>query len=130
MAKPQYLGLSHDITTDALAIDMARSVASKKGQGITVLDLRGLTVITDFFIVCNGSSPLNLHAIADAVLGDSKKMGIKGVRQEGAEIDGWVLIDLGGVVIHIFDAENREFYALEKLWVDAPRVPLPADILA
>ena len=129
MAKPQYLNLSHDITTDVLAIDMARSLASKKGQQITVLDLRGLTIITDYFIICHGSSPLNLNALADAVLGDSKKLGIKGVRPEGSEADGWVLIDLGGVVIHVFDAENREFYALEKLWVDAPRVPLPADIL-
>lgn len=130
MAQPQLYNLSHDVTTDMLAIEMARSLASKKGQGITVLDLRGLTIITDYFVVCTGSSPLNVHALADAVLGDSKKMGIKGVRPEGSENDGWVLIDLGGVVIHVFDAEQREFYALEKLWVDAPRVPLPADVLA
>jgi len=93
-----------------------------------ILDLRGLTIITDFFVIVTGSSSLNIRALADAVLEAAREEGIKSIRPEGMSEGTWVLIDLGDVVVHIFDAEHRDFYQLERLWADALRVPLPEEM--
>lgn len=107
---------------------VVRAVASKKGQDLAVLDLRGLTLIADYFVISTGSSTPNLRAQADAVLDVARDAGITGVRPEGIETPSWVLMDLGDVIVHIFDPEMRDFYQLERLWADAPRVPLPEDV--
>jgi len=106
---------------------VVHALASRKGQDLTVLDLRGLTIISDFFVIATGSSAVNIRALADAVLEAARKDGIKGLTPEGMDDATWVLIDLGDVVVHIFDAEHRDFYQLERLWVDALRVPLPEE---
>jgi len=103
------------------------ALASRKAQDLVILDLRGLTIITDFFIIATGSSGVNIRALADAVLEDARKEGIKGVTPEGMDEAAWVLLDLGDVVVHIFDAEHRDFYQLERLWIDGLRVPLPEE---
>jgi ribosome-associated protein len=103
------------------------ALASKRAIDPVILDLRGLTIITDYFVIATGSSSLNVHALADGVLDATRKEGIKGVTPEGMSEATWVLIDLGDVVVHIFDAENRDFYQLERLWADAVRVPLPEE---
>ncbi|HEX2948508.1 MAG TPA: ribosome silencing factor [Armatimonadota bacterium] len=103
------------------------ALASKKAQDIRVLDLQGLTVITDYFVIATASSPANSRAIVDAIDEAARDHGIKGLRPEGVGDATWVLIDLGGVVVHIFDAEHRDFYQLERLWADAPSVPVPAE---
>ncbi len=100
------------------------ALASKKGQDIVILELKGLTVIADYFVIATGASSLNINALVDAVLDDTRSAGIKGVRPQGKS-DTWVLLDLGDVVVHIFDTDHREFYQLERLWADAPPVPLP-----
>lgn len=106
---------------------MLRALASKKAQDVTVLDLRGLTVITDYFVIATASSPANTRAIVDAIDEAARDAGIKGLRPEGIGDSSWVLVDLGDVVVHVFDAEHRDFYQLERLWADAPRVPVPAE---
>jgi len=103
------------------------ALASRRAQDPVILDLRGLTIITDFFIIVTGSSAINIRALADAVLEAARKVGIKGITPEGMDDATWVLIDIGDVVVHIFDAEHRDFYQLERLWADAPRVPLPEE---
>ncbi|MHB0936138.1 MAG: ribosome silencing factor [Armatimonadota bacterium] len=103
------------------------ALASRKAQDFAILDLRGLTIITDFFVIATGSSAVNIRALADAVLEAARKEGIKGITPEGMNEAAWVLIDLGDVVVHIFDAEHRDFYQLERLWVDALRVPVPEE---
>ncbi len=103
------------------------ALAGKKAQDIVVLELRGMTVIADYFVIATGTSLQHMHALVDAVLDESRKDGIKGIRPEGAGESAWVLVDLGDIVVHIFDAENRDFYQLERLWADAPRVPLPEE---
>lgn len=109
-------------------IDMVlRALASKKAQDITVLDLQGLTVIADYFVIATASSPANSRAMVDAIDEAARNAGIKGLRPEGMGDPSWVLIDLGDIVVHIFDAEHRDFYQLERLWADASRVPVPAE---
>lgn len=103
------------------------ALASKRALDPVILDLRGLTIITDFFVIVTGSSSLNVRALADGVLDEMRKEGIKGVRPQGMSDAAWVLIDLGDVVVHIFDTEQRDFYQLERLWGDAVRVPIPEE---
>lgn len=100
------------------------ALASKKGQNIVILEIKGLTVIADYFVIATGSSSLNINALCDAVLDETRKTGIKGVHPQGKS-DTWVLLDLHDVVVHIFDEDHRDFYQLDRLWVDAPIIPLP-----
>jgi ribosome-associated protein len=104
-----------------------QALASKKARDLAVLDLRGLTVIADYFVVATATSAVNSRALVDAVDEAAHQAGIKGFRPEGIGDPSWVLIDLGDVVVHLFDAEHRDFYQLERLWADAPRVPIPEE---
>jgi ribosome-associated protein len=106
---------------------VVRALAAKKAQDILILDLRGLTVIADFFVIATGSSTLNVRALVESVQDAAKKAGVPSRHPEGAGEATWVLLDLGDVIVHVFDAEHREFYQLERLWADAPRLPLPED---
>lgn len=116
---------SHDIVDLTL-----RALASKKAQDIIVLDLQGLTVIADYFVIATANSSAQSRALVDAVHDAAKKAGIKGIQPEGLGDAAWVLLDMGDVIVHIFDAEHRDFYQLERLWADAPRVPVPEEYRA
>lgn len=105
------------------------AMAAKKGQQLLVLDLRGLTVIADYFVIATASSAANSRALVDAALDNLRAEGIKGILPEGMGSAAWVLLDVGDVIVHIFDQEHRDFYQLERLWVDAPRVPIPEEFL-
>jgi ribosome-associated protein len=104
---------------------VAEALAAKKAQEMVILDLRGLTIIADAFVIVTGTSAPHLHALVDAVHAVAKTHGIRNMRAEGTEDSGWVLIDLHDVVVHLFNAEQREFYKLERLWADAERLPVP-----
>lgn len=116
---------NHEIIDSVL-----RGLAAKKARDMMVLDLRGLTVIADYFVIATTNSPAQSRALMDAVLEETRKIGIKGVIPEGLGDAAWVLLDLGDVIVHLFDAEHRDFYQLERLWADAPRVPLPEEYQA
>lgn len=102
-----------------LASKLAHLTLSKKATDIRVLDLRKLTAITDFFVICTGSSDTHVKAISDAVVDGSNKLGEKPWHREGTGGKSWVLLDYVDVVVHIFLNETRRFYSLEKLWGDA-----------
>lgn len=109
-----------------LAMAAARTAEDNRGQDIVVLDMREITPVFDYFVLVTGNSRRQLHAISEEIdhrleddLND-KRMGIEGYRESR-----WILLDYGTVVIHIFDEEMREFYALEDFWNQATRVPLP-----
>jgi ribosome-associated protein len=109
-----------------LALAAARTADENRGQDIVVLDMRSITPVFDYFVIATGNSRRQLHAISEEIdrtlekdLGD-KRMGIEGYSESR-----WILLDYGSVVIHLFDAETREFYALEEFWGTAERVPLP-----
>jgi ribosome-associated protein len=104
-----------------LATHTIEAILSKKGSDIAVIDLRTITGVADFFVLCTGDSDLQIKAIADAV-----RQTIRAEcdelpwHMEGYESRRWVLLDYVDVVVHIFDAERRAFYDLERLWADAP----------
>lgn len=102
-----------------LARKLANLALSKKASDIKILDLRKITTITDFFVICSGSSNPQVKAISDSVIDGSKKLGERPWHKEGITHRNWVLLDFVNVVVHIFLPETRAFYGLEKLWGDA-----------
>ena len=109
-----------------LALAAARTADDNRGQDIVVLDMRGMTTEFDYFVLVTGNSRRQLHAISEEIdrvlegeLGD-QRVGIEGYNESR-----WILLDYGSVVIHLFDADTRAYYALEDLWAHAQRVPLP-----
>jgi ribosome-associated protein len=105
-----------------LAAAAARAASSKQAERITVIDVRELITITDYFVICSGSSGRQVDTIADEVVKDLKDKGVRPVRREGESGAGWQLIDFVDLVVHVFDEEARDFYRLETLWADAPVV--------
>jgi ribosome-associated protein len=97
-------------------------IFSKKGYDVKILDLRELTTIADYFIICTGDSETQVKAIADEVDKKMREMGVRSWHTEGYRGLNWVLVDFVDVVVHIFKKETREYYNLEKLWGDAPTV--------
>lgn len=93
---------------------------NKKGYNIKILDLRKLTSIADFFVICSADSDTQVKAIADEIDDRLRDEGIKTNIKEGYESLNWVLLDYFDVVVHVFHKESRGFYNLEKLWGDAP----------
>ena len=103
-----------------------RAAEERKAQDTKALDVRGLSSVTDYMIVCTGSSDTNVRAIAENV---REKLGEKGERPfsvEGLQEGTWVLLDYVDFVIHVFTGETRAFYGIEELWADAKTVPVPA----
>jgi ribosome-associated protein len=102
----------------------AAAADDKKAIDILILDLRGLTYITDYFVICSGSNITQVSAIADGVGQFLAQEGVHPSHVEGGPEASWVLMDFGDVVVHIFEEQARAYYSLEKLWSDAPRVPV------
>jgi len=95
------------------------AVVEKKAEDVLVLDLRGLTSIADFFLICHGSSERQVLAISDNVEKLARESGHRYYQVEGREKGNWVLMDFHDLVIHIFHRPARTFYGLDKLWSDA-----------
>lgn len=110
-----------------LAIECA---SEKKAFDMTALDLRDIASFTEYFIIASGSNQRQVQAIADEISEQLKKqLGSRPVRVEGYSQAEWVLLDFGDFVFHIFEQKTRSFYDLEKLWLDARRVEIPAELL-
>ena len=105
-----------------LAATAARAASSKQAEGITVIDVRELITITDYFVICSGASERQVDTIADEVVRELKAVNMPPVRREGESGAGWQLIDFVDLVVHVFSEEARSFYRLETLWADAPVV--------
>jgi ribosome-associated protein len=104
----------------------ARAARDKKAQGLQLLDLRGLSSIADCFLLCTGTSTTHVETIAEAIEAALKTEGHRLLHREGVAASGWILLDYGDVVIHVFLPETRAFYALDRLWGDAPELPIEA----
>ncbi len=101
----------------------ARICDDKKAEKIVILDVRKLTFITDYFVICSVQNERQSHAIAETIAVELKKKGVRPVGGRGLERDGtWVLQDFSDVVVHIFRDDQRAFYDLESLWADAKPV--------
>ena len=104
------------------AIAAALAAASKQAEGIVILDVHGLIVITDYFVIATGSSDRQVKTIVDEVETALRDRDRKPVRREGETEARWVLLDYVDVVVHVFAEMERDFYDLERLWLDAPRL--------
>lgn len=100
----------------------ARVGEDNKAKNIVVLDMRGITPIYDFFVLLTGSSRRQIHTLAEEIDAALRAEGEKRLGIEGYEASRWVAQDYGDILVHVFDPETREYYALEELWADAPRV--------
>ncbi|MFP4039925.1 MAG: ribosome silencing factor [Desulfosudaceae bacterium] len=100
------------------------AVSGRKAREIVVLDVRGRTSIADALIVCCGNSNRQVSAIADFVVRSLRDQGIKPLSVEGLSEGRWVLLDYGGIIIHVFYESTRRFYDIEGLWSDADRLDL------
>jgi ribosome-associated protein len=102
----------------------AHAARDKKALDVVVLDVRAVSSVGSYFLVCSGRSSTHLDTIADAIRADLKAEGYRPQHAEGTAASGWVLLDYGDVLAHVFLEETRVYYALERLWGDAPAVTL------
>jgi ribosome-associated protein len=104
------------------ALLCARVADENKGKDTLVLDMRGITPLYDFFVLTTGNSRRQIHTIAEEVDAALHSAGDQRLSIEGFEASRWVVQDYGDLVVHVFDPDSREYYALEELWADAVRV--------
>ena len=114
-----------DIDSREKAVQVSRFALERKAYDLTLLEVRELTSIADYFIVCSGRSDRQVQSIAQGIEENLRGMGVRPQSVEGAARGQWVLMDFADVIVHIFYQPVREFYDLEGLWLDAPRVELP-----
>ena len=112
-------------SNDSLLNIFVEALLGRKAFDVVVLDVGELTSLADTFIICSGRSNRQVTAIADYIRSDLKKKGMKPLSIEGLKEGHWVLMDYGSVVIHVFYDPVRNFYDLEGLWADAPRISMP-----
>ena len=113
-------GVLLDIDQQAKAVvDIA---SDKKASDILLLDIQNVSYIADYFVICTGSNSRQIQAIANAIEEEMGERGVDMIRREGAADSGWVLLDFGSVIVHIFGPREREYYRLEKLWSEAKTV--------
>ena len=105
-----------------IAVTAARAAAAKQAVDVTILDVHGLIVITDYFVICSGQTDRQIKTLVEEVERAVRDIGEKPIRREGDADSRWVLLDYIDVVVHVFAQEEREYYDLERLWRDAPRL--------
>ncbi len=105
-----------------LARAAADIASDKKASDVILLDIRDVTTFADYFVICSGNNPRQIQAIADAIDEQLGEQGAKVLHREGDAETGWMLLDFGDVIIHIFGPKEREYYRLERLWSGAKTV--------
>ena len=110
-----------------LAQRAAAIALDNKAQDVVMLDLRGVSDMTDYFIIASGTSDTHVRAVGDHVIEEMKQYGARAHHVEGLEKGRWVLIDFVDFVVHVFHPTLRNFYQLERLWADAEQVGLDAE---
>ena len=113
-----------------LAAVAARAASSKLAEDIVAIDVSEHLVITDVFVLASAPNDRQVRAIVDAVEEALNTIGVKPIRREGERGGRWVLLDFGEIVVHVQHAEERSYYALERLWRDCPIVDLPEDVVS
>lgn len=117
-------GRSRELQAKDRAKRVAQAAEEKKAAEIAVLEVREFTPVTDYFVICSGQSRLQVQAIADAILEAMEREEQPLLHMEGYDRGRWVLLDFGDVVAHVFLAEERAYYDIERLWREAPRLEL------
>lgn len=108
------------VESETLIDSIVEAIFERKAEDVTLIDVRGLTTLTDYFIVCHADADVQIKAVADNVLDKTlEQLNEKAWRKEGLDTRRWVVLDYVNVVVHIFQREQREFYNLERMWSDA-----------
>lgn len=102
----------------------ARAALDKRAGDLVVLDVQRVSSVTDYFLICSGKSTTHLETITDAIRAELRGEGVNVLHAEGVAESGWVLLDYGDVLMHVFLEDTRLYYALERLWGDAPALTL------
>ena len=102
----------------------ARAALDKRAGDLVVLDVQRVSRVTDYFLICSGKSTTHLETITDAIRAELRGEGVNVLHAEGVAESGWVLLDYGDVLMHVFLEDTRLYYALERLWGDAPTLAL------
>ena len=105
-----------------------KAADDKRAEDILALDMKGISLIADYFIICHGNSDKQVQAIAREIKEKAQENGYDVKRMEGFDEGTWVLIDLGDVVAHVFHRDERSYYNLERLWGDAPQVDILSEL--
>jgi ribosome-associated protein len=105
-----------------LAIEAARIAEDSKAEEVTLMDLRGLSGVTDFFVIYSGTSDRQMRAVSDRITDYARSIGDAPLSVTGYEATNWILLDFVDVVVHVFTPQARRYYDLELLWGDAPRI--------
>ena len=105
-----------------LARELVDAIASRKGVDIIMLDVRPVSLLADYFIICSGDTERQVKAIVDEIEERADKSGFRALQIEGTPASGWVIVDYGSIIAHIFMPVQRDYYQLERLWSDAPLV--------
>ena len=106
----------------------AEAAVDRKANDVAILDLRGLSSVADFFVVCSGNSDTHAEGIANIIKEKLDEHSVKLWHREGGRRASWILLDYIDVIVHIFTEDAREFYGLERLWGDAPRTEYDEEI--
>jgi ribosome-associated protein len=114
--------LEVNLESNELAHAVVEIATGKKAANILMLDMREVTLLADYYVLCDGSSGRQIRAIGDELLEKLKHMGSRLASVEGTPESGWMLIDFGSVIAHILSPEQRAYYQLEELWQHAPKV--------
>lgn len=109
------------------ALECARAAIDKKAEHLQLLDLSGLSGFTDYFVICSGMSDRQVQAISDSVEAAMLGQGHELLSLEGYSDGRWVLMDFGDIIVHVFLDALREYYDLETLWAEAPRLKIPSE---
>jgi ribosome-associated protein len=100
------------------------ALQDKKGNDIQVIEVGDLTVLTEYFVLCSGTSTTQIKTLADAVEFQLKQKGNPPIRVEGYQSGNWIAVDFGSVIVHVFHTEMREFYNLERVWADGKKIDI------
>jgi len=116
------------LSTEGKAALISRIATDRKAMDVVVLDMRDASSITDYFLICSGGSERQVRAIADAIDEQLGPSGIASLGVEGYREGHWILMDYGDVIVHVFSEDTRDFYDLERLWANAPKIDLSGEI--
>jgi len=116
-----------ELASRGLALQAIKIAQDKKAKNVVFLNLKGISIITDYFLICSAGSFVHMKAIAEELKRKMREKGIPLLNPSDSLNSHWILLDFGSIVVHIFSEEARQFYQLERLWADAAKETLTAE---
>ena len=120
MQQPQPALLPAEYDASAIARDIVDIAVDKKASDVTLIEIGKVTTLADYFVIATGTSERQINAIAGGIEERVKEIGVPLLHREGVPADGWVLLDYGQIIVHVFAPEQRAYYDLERRWREAP----------